>query len=419
MFFLLNALKIIFLLGFLVLIHESGHFFVAKLCRVKVNQFAIGFGPTIWKKQGKETLYALRLVPLGGFVSMEGEEERSENEGSFSKTSIPKRIAIVVAGGLVNIFFGLIVYFSLGAITGNYISNTIKSIEYDSVEQAGIQTGDKILEIDGKKIRLNSDISKVLKKSEGKSLNVLVERNGVENIVEVIPNKKISKYIGIYFGKQSDAITAKVEMIYPGSPAEVAGLKAKDIIISVDGKSVDNNPYLATQYLNETNKENVEIVVDRKGEEQKITIKPVDTITYFLGVKFAVAENTFINNITYGFWDTIEFSTSIIENLKQLFTGKVGAEQLTGPIGISEMVAKTNGIKEFIYLLALISLSLGVTNLLPFPPLDGGKVVIYIIEAIRRKPMKENIEIGIQTAGFVIMIALSIYVAYNDVLRIF
>ena len=102
-----------------------------------------------------------------------------------------------------------------------------------------------------------------------------------------------------------------------------------------------------------------------------------------------------------------------------LFSGNVGIDQLTGPIGISEAVSKTQGIMEFAYMLALISLSLGVTNLLPFPPLDGGKVVILIIEAIRRKPMKENIEIGIQMAGFCILIGLSIFVTYNDILRIF
>ena len=96
--FLINAIKIIFLLGFLIFIHESGHFLVAKLCKIKVKEFAIGFGPTIWRKQGKETKYALRLIPLGGFVNMLGEEERSEEEGSFSKSSVPKRIAVVLAG---------------------------------------------------------------------------------------------------------------------------------------------------------------------------------------------------------------------------------------------------------------------------------------------------------------------------------
>ena len=111
--FILSAIKIIFLLGFLIFIHELGHFTVAKLCKVKVNEFAIGFGPAIWKKQGKQTKYALRLIPLGGFVSMEGEEERSEESGSFSKASIPKRIAIVAAGAIVNIIFAIIVYFLL------------------------------------------------------------------------------------------------------------------------------------------------------------------------------------------------------------------------------------------------------------------------------------------------------------------
>ena len=114
--FIISAIKIVFVLGFLILIHESGHFFVAKLCKVRVNEFAIGFGPTIFKKQGKVTKYAIRLIPLGGFVSMEGEEERSDKEGSFSQASIIKRIAIVMAGGLVNIIFALIMFWILSVI---------------------------------------------------------------------------------------------------------------------------------------------------------------------------------------------------------------------------------------------------------------------------------------------------------------
>ena len=123
--FLIAFIKIIFILGFLVLIHEGGHFLVAKLCKIKVNEFAIGFGPTIWKKQGKETKYALRLIPVGGFVNMEGEEQHSEEKGSFSKASIPKRIAVVIAGGLVNILFALIVYFILMTCIGNNPSNIV------------------------------------------------------------------------------------------------------------------------------------------------------------------------------------------------------------------------------------------------------------------------------------------------------
>lgn len=126
--FLIGTIKIVFILGLLVLIHEGGHFLVARLCKIKVLEFAIGFGPTIWKKQGKETKYALRLIPLGGFCNMEGEEERSENEGSFSKASIPKRIAVIVAGGLVNIIFAIIVFFILMSFVGNNASNYVDKI---------------------------------------------------------------------------------------------------------------------------------------------------------------------------------------------------------------------------------------------------------------------------------------------------
>ncbi len=247
--FIVSAIKIISLLGVLIFIHELGHFTVAKLCKVKVNEFAIGFGPTILKKQGKETKYALRLIPLGGFVSMEGEEERSENEGSFSKASIPKRIAIVTAGAGVNIIFAIIVFFFLATTVGNNMS-----------------------------------------------------------FMECLKNAVVM---------------------------------------------------------------------------------------------------------------TNEFIFSTIEGLKQLLTGKVGIDQMIGPVGISEVVSKTNGIKEFVYMLAAISMSLGVTNLLPIPALDGGKIVLLIIEAIRRKPLNEKTEINIQLIGFSIIIALSLFVTYNDITRIF
>lgn len=241
--FIINAIKIIFILGFLVLIHETGHFVVARLCKVKVKEFAIGFGPTIWRKQGKETKYALRLFPLGGFVNMEGEEEASYEEGSFSKASIPKRIAIVAAGGLVNIIFAIVTYTILMTVmTGSFSA----ALSY---------TGD--------------------------------------------------------------------------------------------------------------------------------------------------------------------FVFSIVESLKLLFSGGVSVNQLMGPVGISEVVAQTEGISEFVYILAVISLSLGVTNLLLFPPLDGGKIVLLLIEAIRRKPLKESTEVKIQMMGFMFLIALSVFVTYNDVTRIF
>ena len=240
--FLISAIKIIFLLGFLIFIHEGGHFLVAKLCKVKVKEFAIGFGPIIWKKQGKETKYVLRLVPLGGFVNLLGEEEAVDEEGSFSKAGIFKKIGILLAGGMVNIIFGLAVYY---------------------------------------------------------------------------------------------------------------------IVISA------------------------------------------------------------MTNIQAGFELTIEFAKTALVSVKDLFTGNVGVDQLTGPVGISEVVVQTKNVSQFVYILAVISFSLGVTNLLPIPPLDGGKILLVIIEGIMRKPIKEKVSVAIQMTGFFLIMGLAVLVTYNDVLRVF
>lgn len=252
--FIINTIKIIFLLGFLIIIHEGGHFLVARLCKVKVNEFAIGFGKVIWQKQGKETKYTIRLIPLGGFCSMEGEDEESDVEGSFSKASVWKRIAIVLAGATVNILFGILVYFIL-------------------ISAVGIQFVDP-------------------------------------------------------------------------------------------------------------------------------------------------AKDTILNRIYYGGKATGEFIGTIFESIKTLFAGKLATDQMVGIVGISEVVVQTSGIINYLHLLAVISVSLGVTNLLPIPALDGGKIIILLIEIIRRKPMKIETEAKIQLVGFSILMALFLIVTYNDIIRI-
>ena len=418
--FLISALKIIFLLGFLIFIHESGHFLVAKACKIRVKEFAIGFGPTIWKKQGKETKYALRLIPLGGFVNMLGEEQRSEEEGSFSKASIPKRIAVVVAGGAVNIIFGLLVYFILVSSTGNYISPTIDTVvpEY-AAETSGIQAGDKILEIDGKTVRLRSDIDEAIQNSNGNEMTITLQRGNEQKDIKLIPSVEETKAIGIYLGVESDNLSSEIKSVYQNSPAEKIGLQAGDVILSINGIEAQNDPYKIVELISNSQTDKIDVKVKRNNEEIIFNVIPEIQKTYKLGVTFKIAKRTFLNNIYYGFWDTIDFSTSLIDNLKMMFTGNVSADQLMGPVGISQVVSNTQGIVEFIYMLALVSLSLGVTNLLPFPPLDGGKIVILLIEWIRRKPIKENIEIAIQMVGFCLLIGLSLYVTYNDILRIF
>lgn len=413
--FLISAFKIIVLLGFLILIHELGHFIVAKLCKVKVNEFAMGFGPVIWKKQGKETKYTLRLIPLGGFISMEGEDERSEDNRSFSKASIPKRIAIVIAGAVVNIIFAIVVFFILTASTGTYVTNEISEILDDfAAQEIGLQNGDKITKLNNKKIGNKNDINEMVKKSNGQEIYIEYERNGqiIENKIK--PSETKTKVTGIYLDEK-----CKIIAVDKNSSADKQGIKSNDLLIKVNGVNIDGDRNIAINEINTNKKEEINLVIKRGKEEKEINLIPTNISTYYLGINLKKADDTFFNRCVNGFIETNNFVFSIIQNLRKLFTGNVGMDQMMGPVGISEVVSKTNGFKEFFEMMALISLSLGVTNLLPIPALDGGKVLILLIEVIRRKPLNQQTEINIQLIGFTILIGLSIYVTYNDILRIF
>lgn len=329
---LVNAIKIIFLLGFLIFIHEGGHFLAAKFFKVKVENFSIGFGPKIFTKKGKETQYSVSVIPFGGYIKMAGEFDKLDEPDSFNNAKLLHRIIIVAAGPLINMIFGIIVFFILSVCSGYNLSTTVSEIIPDT-NITGIEVGDKILEINGEKTRIKSDITKA---------------------------------------------------------------------------------------MNNTRTEKVKVLVERNGEKIELDVSPTDyNGTRILGIQVSLANGNLIERMYYGFWETVDFSLSIGESLKMLFTGKIGIEQMTGPIGISSIVANTSGLYDFIYLLSLISLSLGVTNLLPIPALDGGRILLLIIEGIRGKALKEEIELGIQSLGFAILILFSLYVSYIDILRIF
>ncbi len=346
---------------------------------------------------------------------MEGEDENSEDERSFSKSSIPKRIAICAAGAIVNIIFALIVFFIVMAVSGVYISNEVDTIiEGYSAEQVGIQSGDKIIEIDGKKVNNKYDLDDVMEKLKGEEILVKVDRNGEILEYNIKPTEVKSKVTGIYLDEK-----CKVIMVEKGSGAEKQGIQANDIITKVNNQEINGEANKMIEALQDENIDTILLTLKRGNAEINMEFMPDYVSSYYLGVNMKMVPDTFFNRCFYGLVETKEFAFSIVDNVKQLFTGRVGVEQMTGPIGIGEMVSKTNGIKEFIYLMALISISLGVTNLLPIPALDGGKILILIIEAIRKKPMKKENEINIQLLGFSILIALSIYVSYNDILRLF
>lgn len=346
---------------------------------------------------------------------MEGEDEASEDDRSFSKASIPKRIAICAAGAIVNILFAVIVYFIVMATSGVYISNVVDStIPGYAAEQAGIQSGDTIVELNGEKVNNKYDLDKFMESVTGEEILVKVERNGETLEFNVKPTEVQSKVTGMYLDDKCQVI-----MVDKGSSSEKQGIQANDVITKINNEETNGDTNKIIEVLQQQGIGNIVLTIQRENAEVKIEFTPDYVSTYYLGVNMKMAPDTFFNRCYYGLVETKTFVFSIVDNVRQLFTGNVGIDQMTGPIGIGEMVSQTNGFKEFIHLMALISISLGVTNLLPIPALDGGKILILIIEAIRGKPMKQENEINIQLLGFSILIALSIYVSYNDILRLF
>ena len=347
---------------------------------------------------------------------MEGEDERSEDSRSFSKASIPKRIAIVIAGATVNIIFALIVYFILATMTSTYVSNQVDSvIENYAASEVGIQSGDIITKINDNDVRSKYDIDKALENNNGEEIKLEIERNVEKQELNLKPTKVDTKVTGIYLDDE-----CKVVAMDKNSAAERQGIKTNDKIIEIEGVEIGEDTNKAIETISQNKeKESIKIRLERGEEEIEIDLISDTVPTYYLGINFKMAEDTLINRLINGGMVTRKFVISLVDNLKQLFTGNVGVDQMMGPVGISEMISKTDGIIEFLQMMALISLSLGVTNLLPIPALDGGKLLILIIEAIRRKPMKEETEINIQILGFAILITLSLYITYNDILRIF
>ena len=314
----------------------------------------------------------------------------------------------------MNIIFAVVVYFIVLATSGVYISNVVDSTipEY-AAEQAGIQSGDTIVELNGEKVDNKYDLDDIMENATGEDILVKVERNGETLEFNIKPTEIQSKVTGMYLDDKCQVI-----MVEKGSSSEKQGIQANDVITKINNVETNGDTNKIIEALQQDETETISLTIQRGNGEINIEFTPDYVSTYYLGVNMKMAPDTFLNRCYYGVIETKNFIFSIVDNVKQLFTGNVGIDQMTGPIGIGEMVSQTNGFREFIHLMALISISLGVTNLLPIPALDGGKILILIIEAIRRKPMKPENEINIQLLGFSILIALAIYVSYNDILRL-
>lgn len=331
----MKFLSAIFIFLTVILIHELGHFLAAKFVGIKVNEFSIGMGPLIYKTQSKETQYSIRLLPIGGFVAMEGEDEDSSDPRSFSNANVKDKILVIIAGALMNFLLAIFIFTIVSYNVGSPTNIIGEFTENSAAEIAGIEIGDEITYINDQKINSWTDITQNIQNADrDKNLKIETIKNGEKREYEIKPKL-------------------------------------------VDGRAV-------------------------------IGIMPQ-------------MEKSLKLSITGGFKQTFTLVALLFSVFKALFTGKLGLEMLSGPVGvITEIgVATQYGVIAVLNFLAFMSVNLGFFNLLPIPALDGGRLFFLIIEYIRGKPISEEIEGRIHFIGFILLITLMIVVTFKDLFSLF
>lgn len=324
----------------LIIIHEFGHFIMAKINGVQVNEFAVGFGPKLFKWGKGETLYSFNLIPLGGYCAMEGEDEKSENKRAFCNKKPWRRFIIVAAGAVFNILLGVILV-SLSLIPGQRFSTTTVAKFADNAvsQQSGLEIGDKIIAVDGRRIFTTYDLSYAFTGIPDGTVDLKVERNGEKVMLE----------------------------------------KVKFATESVDGIN-----YISVDF-------------------------------YVYG-----EEKTFLTFIKQTALQTVSYMRVVWFSLIDLIGGKFGLNAISGPVGVTAAIgtAAKQNVLNIIPIMALITINLGIFNLLPVPALDGGRLVFIIYEMIFRRPVPQKREALVHTVGIIILFAFMIFITFKDILKL-
>lgn len=416
----------------LVLIHEFGHFLLAKKNGIGVTEFSLGMGPRIASFVKGGTRYSWKLVPFGGSCMMVGEDEEAVSEDSFNSKSVWARISVVAAGPMFNFLLAVvlaIVYIGLEGYDQAKI--TAISEKYAETLQANgteLQEGDVITRYDGKKIVIYRDLwlYQYLNPADGTPIKVEYLREGKKHTTTVTPMKYYTIGISYYASDEPCKVTTA-----EGTPVYEAGVRSDDVIVEIDGVRVNSgkevNEYMAKHPLEE---QPVSLTVERNGEEQVFTVTPAFagyTTGFSYGIRVKAANAWEV--IRYGFTELRYDIDATISGFKMIFSGKASREDVSGPVGIVKIVGDSyNETKQYgayyvflqiAYLTILLSVNLGVVNLLPFPALDGGRLVFLFIEAVRGKPVPREKEAIVHFAGMVLLMILMVVILVNDVTKFF
>lgn len=449
----------IVLLGILVFVHEFGHFIVARLLGVKVVAFSIGFGKELWSRTDKYgTCWKISAVPLGGYCQFLGDADASsstvdddleklseeEKKYAFPLQAAWKKICIVIAGPLFNYLFAAVVFILLFYSFGKmeYPSIVGKVLPGEAAEAAGIMEGDHIISLNGKPTPNFQSLSSEVALAETDDVVLKIERPMTYKLqartVEFVFNElqKREKILGLIFDTDDNQVGETslpiVFDIIPDSPAEEVGLKPDDYIVSINGQEIKNAKEfraIASEHVGEE----VEIVI-RRPMIISVTLKDTDfdqgdgrkVKRRMLGVqslpKVDFSDNLSVGEaIQAGFKETYDLTITTLRGLGQMITGSRGSKDVGGIIRIAEMsgdISKTGGLISFIYFMALLSVNLGLINLLPIPVLDGGSLIIFLIEMAIGKELKPNIKENIFKVGLCIVLGIMLLATWNDIVHL-
>lgn len=442
-----NIVSFVVVICVLILIHEWGHFVVARLSGVGVERFSIGFGPVLWRYKGKETEYCLSAIPMGGYVKMMGDDENPLEGGrtatmdparAFNFKPVWARFLIVFAGPGMNFVLAFLILASLPIIFGRGMLPAVVSdvVEGGPAALAGLRSGDRITTVDGQAVEYWSQITKRAQEGRGTPLALAVQR-GTQALQVTLTPKRATRYDALGDTEEiwdlgvgdALAVSAKVGEVVPGMPAEKAGIKPGDLVTAVTGKPVtswqdmagiiNKRPGQPTPMTIRRGELTLTITVtpDMVDGAGRIGIAPVPTLPDNL-----VYVRTWnpISAVTDGWRQTVQLTSLTIKAFWRLLTLRISPSALGGPIQIAVAAGQSAkvGMSQLLFFTALVSVNLAVLNLLPVPMLDGGHLLFFVCEAVLGRPISVRKREIAQQVGFVLLMMLMVFALYNDVSRL-
>ncbi len=423
-------------LGVLILLHEWGHFVVAKLCGVRVEVFSIGFGKRLWGVKRGDTDYRVSALPLGGYVRMAGDNPVEERTGaSYEFLSRPRwqRFLIAIAGPCTNILVAYAVFWGIYAFVGmpseTYLRQPaiVAAVPENSAAAPGVEPGDHIVAVNGVNTPLWEDVlAQVDKAKPGDTLSMVVARGGSQENLNIQVPQQAQASLDAEVGYP--ALPPVADEISIGSPAEKAGMQQGDEIVSINGKPVVTWPQMVDAVRN-SGGQTIHFVVSQDGKEIPLDVTPMHTMApdgqmvWLIGVSEKTAEiyerQGFVASTKDAALATVSGMRQIGGVLAGLFSGKISVRDLAGPVGIVQLsgqAAKRGPLTLFEWL-AFLSLDLGLLNLLPIPILDGGHVLMLAIEGVLRRDLSVTVKERFVQVGMVFLLGIFAFVMYSDILR--